>query len=339
MGFLTWGFGTWSSGDTNVSTPFNLTAPNQYIQWRYQFGEDREVAEKESRKVSKEEKEQMDVKIEVRPGEFRKVEAIVGRQKLAKSFQYEIKWLNMEHRDNAWVPRERLIDRGFTKLVQAFDDREASREGLVYRTLNPSEIRTHFEDLGLEGDIADHIKIGMLSGGQKVKVVIGAAMWQNPQVLIMDEPTNFLDREALGGLAAAVRDWNGAVLLISHNEEFVSALVTETWNVEAGILTQKGKRLAADDLFDDSASTGTGAAESGRDSPAPFGAALSGPEGADTAVIDDNLLAKVERIKAKRKKLTNAQRKEREVRRRLRHLEWLSSGKGLEDKPVDTDSD
>lgn len=137
--------------------------PNKYIQWRYQFGEDREVTEKESRKISKEEKEQMEVRIEVRPGEFRKVESLVGRQKLNKSYQYEVKWLGMEHRDNTWVPRERLIDRGFSKLVQAFDDREASREGLVYREMNPSHIRQHFEDIGLEGDIADRELSGFLA--------------------------------------------------------------------------------------------------------------------------------------------------------------------------------
>lgn len=40
-----------------------------------------------------------------------------------------------------------------------------------------------------------------LSGGQKVKVVLGAAMWNNPHILVMDEPTNFLDRDSLGALA------------------------------------------------------------------------------------------------------------------------------------------
>ena len=40
-----------------------------------------------------------------------------------------------------------------------------------------------------------------LSGGQKVKVVLAAAMWNNPHILVMDEPTNFLDRDSLGALA------------------------------------------------------------------------------------------------------------------------------------------
>ncbi|KAI9016804.1 P-loop containing nucleoside triphosphate hydrolase protein [Hyaloraphidium curvatum] len=307
--------------------------PNKYVQWRYATGEDREVTEKESRKMSEAEREQMEVKIEVRPGEFRRIECLVGRQKLAKSYQYEIKWRGMEHRDNTWVPRERLVDRGFGKLVQAFDDREASREGLVTRELNPTLIRKHFEDMGLEGDIADHTRIGMLSGGQKVKVVLAGALWNQPHVLVLDEPTNFLDRETLGALATAIRDWNGAVLMISHAAEFVSALATETWHVEGGRLTQTGRQSVRDDLFEDAASSGTGG---GRDSDA--GSSVAG-DNSSHSVVDANLEEKVERLKAKRKKLTNKQLKERATRRRLRHLEWLASGKGLEDKPVDTDSE
>ena len=43
-----------------------------------------------------------------------------------------------------------------------------------------------------------------LFGGQKVKIVITAAMWNQPYILILDEPTNDLDREALGALAGAI---------------------------------------------------------------------------------------------------------------------------------------
>lgn len=52
---------------------------------------------------------------------------IIGRQKLKKSFQYEIKWRNLDHRYNAWIPRERLIELGFSKIVQQFDDFEVRR--------------------------------------------------------------------------------------------------------------------------------------------------------------------------------------------------------------------
>merc|ERR1719482_2482279 len=53
----------------------------------------------------------------------------------------------------------------------------------------------------------------------KVKVVLAAAMWQNPHILILDEPTNYLDREGLGALVLAIKDYKGGVLIISHNKE------------------------------------------------------------------------------------------------------------------------
>jgi elongation factor 3 len=47
----------------------------------------------------------------------------------------------------------------------------------------------------------------------------------------MDEPTNYLDRDALGALACAVKEFGGGVLLITHNCEFADALKEETWDV------------------------------------------------------------------------------------------------------------
>jgi elongation factor 3 len=207
--------------------------PNQYIQWRYQGGQDREVLEKATRKLTDEDLKQMDTYIEF-DGIKGKIELLLGRSKLKKSFQYEIKWVGMAHKYNKWIPREFLLEKGFHKLVQAFDDMEASREGQGYRELVPSVIRSHIEEVGLPGDIADYNPISGLSGGQKVKVVLAAAMWNNPHMLVLDEPTNYLDRESLGGLAVAIRNWGGAVIMISHNTEFVEALCPELWHIDAG---------------------------------------------------------------------------------------------------------
>lgn len=157
--------------------------PNQYIQWRYQGGQDREVLEKAIRFLTPEDIAQMEKMIEY-DGNKSKIELLLGRQKLKKSFQYEVKWVGRAHKFNKWLSRENLLDLGFQKLVQAFDDMEASREGQGYRELIPSIIRTHIEQVGLPGDIADHNPISGLSGGQKVKVVLAAAMWNNPVRLL-----------------------------------------------------------------------------------------------------------------------------------------------------------
>ena len=67
------------------------------------------------------------------------------------------------------------------------------------------------------------------TGGQKVKVVLAAAMWNAPHMLVLDEPTNYLDRESLGALAAAIKEYGGGVVMISHHSgecSCVAAAVT-----------------------------------------------------------------------------------------------------------------
>lgn len=108
----------------------------------------------------------------------------MGRQKLKKSLQYEIKWKGFQHKDNSWLPRQELLERGFTKLVQQFDDLESSREGAGTRETTAIAVRKILEEVGLDGDIAQYNEMGGLSGGQKVKVVIAASLWNNPQVRV-----------------------------------------------------------------------------------------------------------------------------------------------------------
>ena len=290
--------------------------PNQYLQWRYANGDDREVLMKQTRVLTPEDKAQME-KIVALPGlGERKVENLMGRQKYKKTFQYEVKWAGMLPKHNTQVSRETLVELGFGKLIQEFDDHEASREGLGFRLLEPKVISKHFEDIGLDPEIANHNEISGLSGGQKVKVVLAGAMWNNPHLLVLDEPTNYLDRDSLGGLAVAIREYKGGVVMISHNEEFVGALCPEQWHVADGRVTHKGHLAVSMDRFEDSR-PGSSAASSNVSS-ATASAVNTDAEG------DGGMNFKV---KKKTKKLTRAQMKERETRRRLRHIEWLNSPK------------
>jgi len=81
----------------------------------------------------------------------------------------------------------------------------------------------------LDKEFGTHTRMAALSGGQKVKVVIAACMWNCPHIVILDEPTNYLDRDSLGALAGAIEDYEGGVVMITHNNEFCSALCPETW--------------------------------------------------------------------------------------------------------------
>ena len=295
----------------------------QYITWRYQDGHDREITEKATRKLTTEEAAQMEVPITSKTGEKRKVEFIVGRSKLKKSFQYEIKWVGLEHRHNTWIPRERLLELGFSKMVQKFDDFDASREGAGSRELSQRAIRQELEAVGLNGEIAENNAMAGYSGGQKVKVVLAAALWNNPQVLVLDEPTNYLDREALGGLAVAIREWSGAVIIISHNEEFISALCPEIWHVDGGRIVSKTRTDLAEGNFADSAPSTDAPNTPASGTPAtgtPAASATNTPGGSD-----EEDMSKLKAKKGK-KKLTRNEKKAQEERRRLRLNRWLQYG-------------
>ncbi|KAF9099862.1 translational elongation factor EF-1 alpha [Mortierella sp. GBA35] len=217
--------------------------PNEYIRWRYQYGEDRELASKASRKISPEEEAQMKKLIQWEiNGKMEKVqiEDLYGRRKAKRSFEYEVQFVGRTYEDNAWISREKLEEWGFEKIVQSFDDKEAARAGAWTRSLTAVEVEKHLGDLGLPAEFATHNHIKGLSGGQKVKVVLAAAMWLNPHILVLDEPTNYLDRDSLGALTEALREFGGGVVIISHHRDFTEAICTETWSINAGELAVTG---------------------------------------------------------------------------------------------------
>jgi elongation factor 3 len=214
------------------------STPNEYIQWRYATGEDREELDKNDRMNGEANKKVME-QVFVIEGEKRTVEELVGRRKLKQSYEYEVSWVGRSSVDNTWISRQKLEDMGFGKKIAEVDSTEAAKMGLN-RPLTAKEIEKHLTEVGLEAEFATHSRIRGLSGGQKVKLVLGAAMWNKPHMLVLDEPTNYLDRESLGALTMAIRAYGGGVVIVTHNREFTEALCNEVWMVDAGRLTPSG---------------------------------------------------------------------------------------------------
>merc|ERR1711907_716305 len=129
-------------------------------------------------------------------------DAILNRKqnKKEKTYTYEVKWQFKPTESNTWVTKEILVKMGYLKLVQREDERQAAMQGLQDKQLTQPSIEKHLTDFGVDPESGSHCQINQLSGGMKVKVVLAAAMWQNPHILILDEPTNYLDREGLGAL-------------------------------------------------------------------------------------------------------------------------------------------
>merc|ERR1740116_238709 len=172
-------------------------------------------------------------------------EAILNRRqkKKEKTYEYEVKWQFKPMESNTWVEKDILVKMGYLKLVQREDERQAAMAGLMTKQLTQPGVEKHLGDFGVDPESASHTQINQLSGGMKVKVVLAAAMWQNPHVLILDEPTNYLDREGLGALVLAIQDYKGGVLIISHNKEFCDGVAQEKWIMNKGQLRIEGESV------------------------------------------------------------------------------------------------
>eukprot|EP00669_Euglena_mutabilis_P011209 TRINITY_DN5871_c0_g1_i1.p2 TRINITY_DN5871_c0_g1~~TRINITY_DN5871_c0_g1_i1.p2 ORF type:complete len:625 (-),score=338.80 TRINITY_DN5871_c0_g1_i1:675-2549(-) len=202
------------------------SSPVAYIQWRFADGIDKEILLKDTMKMTEEEEENVGKVIG-------QVESLLRRRMRHKELEYEAKFIGRPEKDNRYIPRSKLISMGLEKMVKQLDEKVAAEEaGLDLRTLTTKEIQRHLDDFGLPQEFGTYGKIAGLSGGQKVKLVLAAAMWNCPHLMVLDEPTNFLDREALGALATAIKEFGGGVIMISHDQEFYSALCTEIWRVE-----------------------------------------------------------------------------------------------------------
>merc|ERR1712087_414167 len=245
--------------------------PTAYIMWRFAGNDDKESIEFKSAELSVDEEKARAQKwcIDSVSGYARRCtdpkedakkakadeagmvvpEAILNRRqkKKEKTFEYEVKWQLKPMESNVWVEKDTLIKMGYLKMVQREDERQAAMAGLMTKHLTQPGVEKHLGDFGVDPESASHTQINQLSGGMKVKVVLAAAMWQNPHVLILDEPTNYLDREGLGALVLAIKDYKGGVLIISHNKEFCDGVATEKWIMNKGRLRIEGESIAAEE--------------------------------------------------------------------------------------------
>jgi len=172
-------------------------------------------------------------------------EAVLNRRykKKEKTYEYEVKWQFKPNDAATWVERDTLVKMGYIKLVQREDERQAAMAGLSTKQLTQAGVEKHLSEFGVYPESASHTQIGSMSGGMKVKVVLAASMWQNPHILILDEPTNYLDRDGLGALVLAIKEYKGGVLVISHNREFCDSVATEKWIMQGGKLRIEGESV------------------------------------------------------------------------------------------------
>ncbi|KAH6952674.1 hypothetical protein HG530_000739 [Fusarium avenaceum] len=241
--------------------------PSEYIQWRFQTGEDRETMDRANKIITEADEKAMDKVFRVE-GSQRRVIGINSRRKFKNSYEYECsfalgenigmkneRWIPMMTADNAWLPRNELLA-SHQKMVADVDMKEALASG-QFRPLVRKEIESHCANFGLDAELVSHSRMRGLSGGQRVKTVLAACSWQRPHLIVLDEPTNYLDRDSLGALSKALKKFEGGVIIITHSAEFTANLTEEVWAVMDGMMTPSGHnwvqgqgsgpRLKADD--------------------------------------------------------------------------------------------
>ena len=102
--------------------------------------------------------------------------------------------------------------------------REPSRE---------QDLRSYLGTFNFSGDMVKQ-SVGSMSGGEKARLVLAMIVWQRPNLLLLDEPTNHLDLATREALSMALNDFEGTVMLVSHDRALLRAVCDEFWMVGRG---------------------------------------------------------------------------------------------------------
>ncbi len=97
-------------------------------------------------------------------------------------------------------------------------------------------VRKYLGTLKLESE-AHNSQIGNLSGGQKARVALISLLFQQPHFILMDEPTNHLDIESVEALIEGLKDYDGGLMVITHEPEMITNLESELWILENNGIT------------------------------------------------------------------------------------------------------
>src|SRR6187401_1321913 len=125
------------------------------------------------------------------------------------------------------------------KILARFGEVQEEYEHLGGYALE-SQAREVLHGLGFEDDWIDG-DVGTLSGGWKMRVAMARVLLGRPDVLLMDEPTNHLDIESIVWLEGFLRSLPGALLMTSHDRDFMNRIVTKVAEIDDGeIITYSG---------------------------------------------------------------------------------------------------
>lgn len=184
------------------------------------------------------------------------------------------------------------------------------------------DLRNFLGQFLFSGDMVKQ-SVGSMSGGEKARLVLAMIVWQRPNLLLLDEPTNHLDLATREALAMALNEFEGTVMLVSHDRALLRSVCDEFWMVGRGkvapfdgdlddyqrYLLDEAKRLRAEAAAERVAGASIPVAP-----PAPVAVAAAPPEPRANPQEDRKVLAQQRqqmsaRLKPLRKELDQAEKR------------------------------
>ena len=121
-------------------------------------------------------------------------------------------------------PQDNPLEHMVRLAKEALPDGESGRE---------QDLRTYLGSFNFSGDMVKQA-VGTMSGGEKARLVLAMLVWQRPNLLLLDEPTNHLDLATREALSVALNEFEGSVMLVSHDRALLRAVCDEFWLVSRG---------------------------------------------------------------------------------------------------------
>ena len=143
--------------------------------------------------------------------------------------------LNRLEEDLHHHPDDQALLSSYGRLQENFE----KQGGYTYR----SRINQILQGLGLVNG-EEHRPWHQLSGGQKIRAYLAKILVSDPDLLILDEPTNHLDINSIEWLESYIRDFAGAVVMVSHDRYFLDQCVTVIWELSYSFETYRGNYSA-----------------------------------------------------------------------------------------------
>jgi len=126
----------------------------------------------------------------------------------------------------------RLADNPLEHMIRLVKDMTADGK-IAGQATREQDLRSFLGTFNFGGDMVKQA-VGSMSGGEKARLVLCMLVWQRPNLLLMDEPTNHLDLATREALSMALNEFEGTVMLVSHDRALLRAVCDEFWMVSRG---------------------------------------------------------------------------------------------------------